>query len=176
LLILTGIPDTLDGAVAKASGTASERGAFFDSVSDRVTDALVFGGVAWYLTTVSNGPLPMLAFAAFATAALPSYIRAKADALGLDGKGGLVERAERFIILGIGLLFERLLVPALVALIVLNLVTSAQRFVRVWTTAAKPRPQVVSRRSRRRARTTTASERWRERRATIDRTRSQRKR
>ena len=49
LLALTAIPDVLDGAVAKASGTASPRGAFFDSVADRFTDALLLGGVAWYL-------------------------------------------------------------------------------------------------------------------------------
>src|SRR5436190_11262784 len=55
LLILTGIPDALDGAVAKASGTSSARGAFFDSVSDRFTDALLFGGVAWYLASSEPG-------------------------------------------------------------------------------------------------------------------------
>ena len=49
LLALTALPDVLDGAVAKASGTASPRGAFFDSVCDRVSDALLLGGVAWYL-------------------------------------------------------------------------------------------------------------------------------
>ena len=50
-LVLTGVPDALDGAVAKASGSASPRGAFFDSVADRVSDALLLGGVAWYLAT-----------------------------------------------------------------------------------------------------------------------------
>ena len=45
-LILTGLPDALDGAVAKASGTSSVRGAFFDSVSDRVTDIFLFSGIA----------------------------------------------------------------------------------------------------------------------------------
>lgn len=49
LVVLTAVPDVLDGAVAKASGTASARGAFFDSVIDRVSDALLLGGVAWYL-------------------------------------------------------------------------------------------------------------------------------
>src|SRR4030081_3066341 len=49
LLALTAVPDVLDGAVAKASGTASPRGAFFDSVADRVTDALLLGGVGGYL-------------------------------------------------------------------------------------------------------------------------------
>src|SRR6476620_11529338 len=47
LLVLTAVPDVLDGAVAKASGTATPRGAFFDSVADRITDALLLGGVAW---------------------------------------------------------------------------------------------------------------------------------
>src|SRR4029453_6242474 len=55
LLVLTALPDVLDGAVAKASGTASPRGAFFDSVVDRVSDALLLGGVAWYLSSTQPG-------------------------------------------------------------------------------------------------------------------------
>lgn len=51
LLVLTALPDVLDGAVAKASGTASPRGAFFDSVCDRVSDALLLGGIAWFLAS-----------------------------------------------------------------------------------------------------------------------------
>lgn len=170
LLALTGIPDTLDGAVAKASGTSSQRGAFFDSVSDRVTDALLFGGVAWYLASDADGSryLPVLAFAAFATAVLPSYIRAKADALGLDAKGGLVERAERFVILGLGLLFDRFLVASLVVLVVLNMATAIQRFAKVWTHASKPQPMprpATARRRPRSAATSPAAERWQARRA-----------
>jgi len=46
--------DTLDGLVAKAAGTASKRGAFFDSVADRVADALIFGGMAWYLARATT--------------------------------------------------------------------------------------------------------------------------
>lgn len=170
LLILTGVPDTLDGAVAKASGTSSQRGAFFDSVSDRVTDALLLGGVAWYLAAdpANSRYLPVLAFAAFATTSFPSYIRAKADALGIEAKGGLVERAERFVILGLGLLFEQLLIASLVVLIVLNLATSVQRFATVWTQASKPVRPVSERAARRRqrvdARSATAA-RWQARRA-----------
>ena len=55
LLVLTAVPDVLDGAVAKASGTASPRGAFFDSVIDRVSDALLLGGIAWYLDSTQPG-------------------------------------------------------------------------------------------------------------------------
>ena len=63
LLVLTAVPDVLDGAVAKASGTATARGAFFDSVADRVTDALLLGGVAWYLANGHPGHIAMLPMA-----------------------------------------------------------------------------------------------------------------
>ena len=63
LLILTGLHDLLDGPVAKASGTSSVRGAFFDSVTDRVADALILGGVAWYLVSTHPGHLVLLPFA-----------------------------------------------------------------------------------------------------------------
>jgi len=53
-LVLTGLPDILDGSVARHSGTAGVRGAFFDSVCDRVADAVLLGGVAWHLT--DKGP------------------------------------------------------------------------------------------------------------------------
>ena len=88
--------------------TASLRGAFFDSVSDRLTDGLLFGGVAWYLSASGEPPwVVLLPVAGYVTASLVSYIRAKADALGFDARGGLVERAERFILLAIGLLFSQ---------------------------------------------------------------------
>ncbi len=59
-LILTGLHDLLDGPVAKASGTSSVRGAFFDSVTDRVSDALILGGIAWYLVSTHPGHLVLL--------------------------------------------------------------------------------------------------------------------
>ena len=154
LLILTGIPDALDGAVAKASGTSSQRGAFFDSVSDRLTDALLFGGIAWYLVDAEPGHLMMLPVAVMALAMMVSYQRAKAESLGYDAKGGLMERAERFIVLGFGLLFNELLVWTLWVMLVLTAVTAVQRFVKVWRQASEGRPvRPRSRRRSRRART-----------------------
>ena len=97
LLVLCALPDLLDGAVAKASGTAGPRGAFFDSVSDRVTDALLLGGVAWYLATTHPGRIAVLPMAVLAASMLISYERAKAESLGFDARGGLMERAERII-------------------------------------------------------------------------------
>jgi CDP-diacylglycerol--glycerol-3-phosphate 3-phosphatidyltransferase len=140
LLVLAAVPDLLDGAVAKASGTATSRGSFFDSVADRVTDALLLGGVAWYLAGEYGGHAAMLPLAVLALSALISYERAKAESLGFDARGGLMERAERIILLAFGLLFDSLLVPILWILLVLTLVTAVQRFVKVWRQASAPRP------------------------------------
>ena len=137
LLIFTGVPDALDGAVAKASGTSSARGAYFDSVSDRFTDALLFGGVAWHLASERPGSrIMMLPVALMAAAMLVSYQRAKAESLGFEAKGGLMERAERFIVLGFGLLFSELLVGVLWVMFVLTAITAVQRFVKVWRQAS----------------------------------------
>lgn len=159
-LVLTGIPDALDGAVAKASGTSSVRGAFFDSVSDRVTDALLFSGVAWYLASNEPGRIMMLPVAVMAAAMLVSYERAKAELLGFDAKGGIMERAERFIVLAFGLLFGQIIIPVLWVMLVLTLVTAAQRFAKVWrqASAVMPVPPERAPRRRRRARSTERSD------------------
>tara|TARA_X000000368_G_scaffold66146_2_gene47332 strand:- start:29103 stop:29717 length:615 start_codon:yes stop_codon:yes gene_type:complete len=134
-LILTGLPDALDGAVAKASGTSSVRGAFLDSVSDRVTDILLFSGIAWYLASNEPGRIMMLPVAVMGAAMLISYQRAKAESLGFDAKGGIMERAERFIVLALGLLISDILIPVLWVMLVLTLVTAIQRFIKVWNQA-----------------------------------------
>lgn len=156
LLILCALPDLLDGAVAKASGTAGPRGAFFDSVSDRVTDALLLGGVAWHLSTTNPGRIAVLPLAVLGASMLISYERAKAEALGFDARGGLMERAERIIALGVGLLFDSILIPILWAMLVLTLITAVQRFVKVWRQASvtRPTPQASRWRARRAARPT----------------------
>jgi CDP-diacylglycerol--glycerol-3-phosphate 3-phosphatidyltransferase len=174
--VLATVPDVFDGAVAKATGTASKRGAFFDSVADRIADALFLGGVAWYLATTESGPVVLLPVAVMALSMVISYERAKAESLGFEAKGGLMERAERSIALGVGLLFEFLLVPILWVMLVLSLVTVVQRFVSVWrqATAEMARPPAPTRdrwRARRSSRRTERGawrryrERWVENRA-----------
>lgn len=139
LLIMTGISDALDGPVAKASGAASLRGAFFDSVSDRLTDALLLGGIAWFLIGDKPGYTVMLPVSVMFVSLLISYQRAKAESLGLEAKGGLMERAERFIVLAIGLLFSEALIVILWIMLVLSSFTAAQRFVKVWKQASATR-------------------------------------
>jgi CDP-diacylglycerol--glycerol-3-phosphate 3-phosphatidyltransferase len=136
LVVLAALPDLFDGALAKASGTSSQRGAFFDSVIDRVTDAMLFGGLAWYFAVGDEPRLSVLPFAVMGISSVISYQRAKAESLGLDAKGGLMERAERIIALCIGLLFDVLLVPILFLMLALTTITAVQRFVKVWKQAA----------------------------------------
>ncbi|HEX2576942.1 MAG TPA: CDP-alcohol phosphatidyltransferase family protein [Aquihabitans sp.] len=145
LLVLAALPDVLDGAVAKASGTASPRGAFFDSVADRFTDAILFIGVAWHLATVQPGRIAVLPMAVMGASILISYERAKAEALGYHAKGGLMERAERLIALGLGLLFNQLLVPILWVMLALTLITAVQRFAKVWKQATAEVPAAARR-------------------------------
>lgn len=151
LLILTAVPDVLDGAVAKASGTASPRGAFFDSVADRLTDALLLGGVAWYLATGHPGRIALLPMAVLGLSMLISYERAKAESLGFDARGGLMERAERLVALAFGLLFSNLLIGVLWVMVVLTGFTAVQRFVKVWRQAPATRARRTTRRQARRS-------------------------
>ena len=145
LLIVTGLHDLLDGPVAKAAGTASVRGAFFDSVTDRVADAVLMLGCAWYLVDHHEGHTALLPMGILAVTALISYERAKAESLGLSAKGGLMERAERMVVLGFAFLSASFFVPVLWLLFVLVSITAATRFVKVWN-AASGRDEVLRRR------------------------------
>jgi CDP-diacylglycerol--glycerol-3-phosphate 3-phosphatidyltransferase len=136
-LLLAGLPDILDGSVARQSGTAGRRGAFLDSVCDRVADALLLGGVAWHYS--GNGELVVLVLAVLAVSMLVSYERAKAEALGLSARGGFMERAERLVLLGVGLAFD-VLVPVLWLMLALTTLTAVHRFVMVWRQATQAEP------------------------------------
>jgi CDP-diacylglycerol--glycerol-3-phosphate 3-phosphatidyltransferase len=145
MLIITGLHDLLDGPVAKAAGTASVRGAFFDSVTDRVADAVLMFGASWYLISQGDGHLALLPMAILGVTSLISYERAKAESLGLEAKGGLMERGERMFLFGVGLLSAAIFVPVLWVLLVLVSFTAIARFVKVWN-AASGRDAVIRRR------------------------------
>ena len=140
LLAASAVPDVLDGAVAKASGTSSPRGAFFDSVVDRVSDTLVLGGLAWYLASTYSAHTALLPLAILGASNLVSYERARAESLGFTARGGLMERAERMIAIGLGLLFSMIMIPLLWLMLALTIVTAVQRFVMVWRQASATVP------------------------------------
>ena len=166
-LIITGLHDLLDGPVAKAAGTASVRGAFFDSVTDRVADAVLMFGAAWYLVDRHEGHLALLPMAILAVTALVSYERAKAESLGLSARGGLMERAERMVLLGVAFFSASFFVPVLWVMFALISFTAVTRFVKVWN-AASGRDEVIRRRIEawREGRVDSRWRTWREGRAT----------
>ncbi len=166
LVVLAALPDLLDGALAKASGQSSQRGAFFDSTVDRVTDMFLLGGIAWYFATDDrfSGQLAMLPFAIAGVSSLVSYQRAKAESLDIDAKGGLMERAERIIAICVGLAINVLLIPILWIMLVLTTITALQRFWKVWKQAAVApvtQERIEMRRSRRASRRVARTERRR---------------
>jgi CDP-diacylglycerol--glycerol-3-phosphate 3-phosphatidyltransferase len=124
--------DFLDGAVARAAGTAGAFGAFLDSVLDRYSEAAVFVGlIVWYSRDGDTFAVTATALA-LAGSFMVSYCRARAEGLGLDCEVGLLQRSERIVVLGIGLMMAEyvhsmVLVAVLVALAVLTNFTAAQR-------------------------------------------------
>lgn len=116
--------DALDGSVARLRGSAGAVGAFYDSVTDRIGEAAIFGTAAWL---VRDDPLTFLAaMVAMGAAQVTPYIRAKAEALGWDATVGFIERAERMILLIAAIGFGFLPV-ALWVLAVGGLITVLQR-------------------------------------------------
>lgn len=136
LLVTAALPDLFDGPVAKATGPTTRRGAFFDSTADRVTDSLLIGGVIWHLQNDPNRHLSMLGVAILAASWLVSYQRAKAESLGFDAKGGVMERAERIVVLAFGLAIPSVLVAVLWLMLALTFATAVQRFIKVWRQAS----------------------------------------
>ena len=166
LVILAALPDLLDGALAKASGTSSQRGAFFESTVDRVTDSLLLGGIGWHFALTEDPRLVLLPFAVASISSVISYQRAKAESLNIEAKGGLMERAERIIAICVGLAFNVLLIPILWIMLVLTTITAVQRFAKVWKAAAVApvtAAKIEMRRSRRQSRRVARTERWRTR-------------
>jgi len=95
--------DVMDGAMARHLGRKSRFGAFLDSTLDRLSDAAVLGGLAFYFAQRGATLEVMLALASMSGSTLVSYTRARAEALGFSCKIGIVSRLERIVILTAGL-------------------------------------------------------------------------
>jgi CDP-diacylglycerol--glycerol-3-phosphate 3-phosphatidyltransferase len=99
---LTAIFDVLDGLVARRTGRATVFGAFYDSTLDRVADGALLGGIAWFFATDpvhKSSWVLAVALLGIVGTFLTSYTRARAEALGIDAKVGVMQRAERVVIL-----------------------------------------------------------------------------
>jgi CDP-diacylglycerol---glycerol-3-phosphate 3-phosphatidyltransferase len=93
------LADMLDGAMARESGGGSRFGAVLDATCDRIADGAIFCGLAWWAAFGLHSPeLVVATFICLVTSQVISYIKARAEASGLRGDGGLIERPERLII------------------------------------------------------------------------------
>jgi phosphatidylglycerophosphate synthase len=129
----SGVADVADGAIAKATGKTTKFGALFDSTTDRLSDALFFIPIAWLYgvspdIAARNHPwVAAVALVALVASFLVSYIKARAESLGYDCNVGFAERAERWILMCLALMFN--IIPVMVSVLAAAaIVTFLQRF------------------------------------------------
>jgi CDP-diacylglycerol--glycerol-3-phosphate 3-phosphatidyltransferase len=126
------LTDLLDGAMARARGTTSRFGALLDSSMDRVADGAVFGSLAYWLAVTGQRASLVATLICLVTGQIVSYVKARAEGLGLEANVGIAERFERLVIIGLGGIGWGIGIPyaleiALWLLAALSTVTVAQR-------------------------------------------------
>ena len=128
------ILDALDGPLARLQGTASIRGAFIDTMSDRLGEVAIWASLAFSVR--DDAMALMLCLFCLAFSLLTPYVRAKAESWGAEGRGGWMGRAERMILVLLGVLLEGFGLPVLMPMLwifaILSGLTVAQRIRRTW--------------------------------------------
>lgn len=128
--------DALDGPLARLRGEPQDFGGFVDSVTDRYSELVIYAGLLWYAQTQNDAWFSMaIYFAAFGSV-LVSYIRARAQSVGLDAKVGLFSRVERYLILAPSLLFSVPFIGVILIAIGSNF-TALQRILHVRQSSRK---------------------------------------
>jgi CDP-diacylglycerol---glycerol-3-phosphate 3-phosphatidyltransferase len=141
LLLVSGLFDMLDGALARVENNQSDFGAFLDSLLDRYSEATILLALIYVFTIRHLTANVLLVYGVAVGSILISYARARAEGLGLEAKVGIAPRPERVLILGAGLLINgNTTVIALALLAFLTHVTALQRLLHVWRqTRTKPK-------------------------------------
>jgi len=105
LVLIGAIFDLLDGGIARSTGKVTKRGALTDSVFDRVSEIVILSGLGMYYVSAEkvDSTAVLLAFAAIGGSLLVSYVRARAEGLGVKGTAGFLTRPERIVITVTGL-------------------------------------------------------------------------
>ncbi|BCB74197.1 CDP-alcohol phosphatidyltransferase family protein [Phytohabitans flavus] len=140
VIVVFALTDFLDGTMARMKGGSTRFGAFLDSSMDRVADAGIFASVAYYLATQDDRWGMVAALLCLTVGQLVSYVKARAEGLGMTCNVGIAERPERLITVGVGGLLhiiglEWALVAALWVLAVLSVITVGQRIAHVYKQA-----------------------------------------
>jgi CDP-diacylglycerol--glycerol-3-phosphate 3-phosphatidyltransferase len=143
VLMAGSLADTLDGAVARATGGGTKLGAFLDSTADRVSDAAIFSAAAWVGSVRGDVVLLWAALLALSSSSLVPYLRARAESLGVAGSVGPAPREARLVITLLGLAawgLTGLITPftaAVAAVAVLAIITLVQRATVVMRSLAR---------------------------------------
>ena len=135
VVLIAGFFDILDGALARSTNRTTRFGAVLDSTLDRLGEATLLLGILFLYAREQSVAEILLVGVALLGSLLVSYIRARAEALGLECQVGLFTRAERVIVLALGLLlnqFAYALVIALAIIVVFSFITVGQRLLFVW--------------------------------------------
>lgn len=103
-VLFGGLADIFDGRIARARNLVNRYGAFMDSTLDRFAEVFAFVGVAWTLADTRLGAAVTLL--AISASLLVSYTRARGEAVGVHGAGGIMQRAERLVVLALAGLFD----------------------------------------------------------------------
>lgn len=131
VFLLGSLLDAMDGAVARVTGQTSKFGAFLDSTLDRISEGLVLTGLGLYFAGQDQILAVAACFVALAGSYLVSYTRARAEAIGVECKGGLASRVERVVLLAIGLAVAhwepRAIELVVIILAAMSSITVAQR-------------------------------------------------
>ncbi|MFD1324766.1 phosphatidylinositol phosphate synthase [Micromonospora sonneratiae] len=141
IVTLFALTDLLDGTMARMRGGATKFGAFLDSSMDRVADGAIFGSVTYWLATQGDSWGVVAAVICLVAGQVVSYVKARAEGLGMTCNVGLAERTERLIAVGVGALLSAVvdwgLTAALWVLAVLSVITVGQRIAHVHRQAQR---------------------------------------
>lgn len=145
LILVMGPVDALDGTMARLRGMAGSFGAFVDSVTDRYSELIIFGGLIYYYAQQNDMVSTIAVYAAAAGSVLVSYIRSRGQSLGWDTKVGILTRAERYLVLAPALILGGInsnipLVGIWIIAILAN-VTAIQRIIDVRRQARQDQPK-----------------------------------
>lgn len=105
IVLFAGLFDMLDGRVARVGNMSSTFGALYDSVLDRYSELVTFFGISYYLLMEGYFLYSIISFVALIGSLMVSYVRARAEGLGIECKVGVMQRPERVVLTGLGALF-----------------------------------------------------------------------
>jgi CDP-diacylglycerol---glycerol-3-phosphate 3-phosphatidyltransferase len=130
IVLIMGVVDTLDGTMARLRGMPSEFGAFVDSVTDRYSELVIYGGLLYHFAEKGEWLTVLGIYMAASGSVLVSYVRARAAAVGMETKVGFLTRFERYLVLAPSLIFNIPIVGVWIIAIFGN-ITALQRIIDV---------------------------------------------